>query len=292
MKTSHIIAFDQGTTSTRAILFDEHGKVVAISQKELKQYYPKSGWVEHDPEMIFQDQKEVFEAVITKANVPLEAIKGIGITNQRETTVVWDKKTGEPVYNAICWLDKRTEGICEGLRERGLSRYILKNTGLVIDSYFSATKIKWILDNVEGAREKAEAGDLLFGTVDSWLIYKFTGKHVTDHTNACRTMLYNIKDLAWDEELLEELAIPKTMLPKVQPSSADFGTIIYKDAEFPIYGVAGDQQAALFGQGGYKSGMALVVLCCSIPERNLPSPKMDSLQPCAVRLKIKRQNML
>jgi len=256
METSHIIAFDQGTTSTRAILFDEHGKVVAISQKELKQYYPKSGWVEHDPEMIFQDQKEVFEAVVAKANVPLDAIKGIGITNQRETTVVWDKKTGKPVYNAICWLDKRTEAICEGLREHGLSRYILKNTGLVIDSYFSATKIKWILDNVEGAREKAEAGDLLFGTVDSWLIYKFTGKHVTDHTNACRTMLYNIKDLAWDQELLEELTIPKKMLPKVQPSSSDFGTITYQDAEFPIYGVAGDQQAALFGQGGYKSGMA------------------------------------
>ena len=256
METSYIIAFDQGTTSTRAILFDEHGKVVAISQKELKQYYPQSGWVEHDPEMIFNDQKEVFEAVVQKAKVPLDAIKGIGITNQRETTIVWDKKTGKPVYNAICWLDKRTEAICEGLRERGLSRYILKNTGLVIDSYFSATKIKWILDNVEGAREKAEAGDLLFGTVDSWLIYKFTGKHRTDHTNACRTMLYNIKDMAWDQELLEELTIPKKMLPKVQPSSSDFGTIRYQDAEFPIYGVAGDQQAALFGQGGYKSGMA------------------------------------
>ncbi|MFD2827929.1 glycerol kinase GlpK [Leeuwenhoekiella polynyae] len=256
MNTSYIIAFDQGTTSTRAILFDEKGGIVATSQKELTQHYPQSGWVEHDPMQLFKDQQETFEDVIAKANVPLEAIKAIGITNQRETTIVWDKHTGEPVYNAICWLDKRTEDSCEGLRERGLSRYIAKNTGLVIDSYFSATKIKWILDHVEGAREKAEAGDLLFGTVDSWLIFKFTGKHRTDHTNASRTMLYNIKEMDWDDDLLEELGIPKNMLPQVQPSSSDFGSITYQNTSFPIYGVAGDQQAALFGQGGYKSGMA------------------------------------
>ena len=256
MNTSYIIAFDQGTTSSRAILFDEKGGVVAVSQKELKQHYPQSGWVEHDPIQLFNDQHETFEDVIAKANVPLEAIKAIGITNQRETTIVWDKNTGEPVYNAICWLDKRTEDVCEGLRERGLARYIAKNTGLVIDSYFSATKIKWILDNVEGARQKAEAGELLFGTVDSWLIYKFTGKHRTDHTNASRTMLYNIKEMDWDDDLLQELDIPKSILPKVQPSSSDFGSITYQNTSFPIYGVAGDQQAALFGQGGYKAGMA------------------------------------
>ncbi|MDP5044862.1 MAG: glycerol kinase GlpK [Leeuwenhoekiella sp.] len=256
MSDSYIIAFDQGTTSTRAILFDREGIVVAISQKELKQYYPQSGWVEHDPLDLYNDQKAAFEEVLSKANVPLDAIKAIGITNQRETTVVWDKHTGEPVYNAIVWLDKRTESICEMLREQDLARYILKNTGLVIDSYFSATKIKWILDNVEGARARADAGDLLFGTVDSWLIYKFTGKHLTDHTNASRTMLFNIKNLDWDEELLEALDIPRSMLPQVQASSSDFGTLKFKEHSFPIYGVAGDQQAALFGQGGYKSGMA------------------------------------
>lgn len=256
MSKSYIIAFDQGTTSTRAILFDEQGVIVQVSQKELTQHYPQSGWVEHDPTEIYNDQKAAFEQVITEAGVEPNAIKAIGITNQRETTVVWDKHTGEPVYNAIVWLDKRTEPICEGLRERDLERYISKNTGLVIDSYFSATKIKWILDNVDGAREKAEAGDLLFGTIDTWLIYKFTGQHLTDHTNASRTMLYNIKKLKWDEELLEILEIPKSMLPKVQASSSDFGSITHKGHTYPIYGVAGDQQAALFGQGGYKSGMA------------------------------------
>ena len=256
MSKSYIIAFDQGTTSTRAILFNEEGEIVKVSQKELTQHYPQSGWVEHDPLEIYEDQKAAFEQVVLEAGVPLDAIKAIGITNQRETAVVWDKNTGEPIYNAIVWLDKRTEPICEGLRERDLERYISKNTGLVIDSYFSATKIKWILDNVAGAREKAEAGELLFGTIDSWLIYKFTGKHLTDHTNASRTMLYNIRKLKWDEELLEILEIPKAMLPKVQASCSDFGSISFKDHKFPIYGVAGDQQAALFGQGGYKSGMA------------------------------------
>lgn len=256
MTESYIIAFDQGTTSTRAILFNSKGEAVATSQKELKQYYPQSGWVEHDPQDLYNDQFEAFEKVVAEANIPLELIKAVGITNQRETTLVWDKNTGEPVYNAIVWLDKRTESICEMLREQDLARYILKNTGLVIDSYFSATKIKWILDNVEGVRERAEAGELLFGTVDSWLIYKFTGKHLTDHTNASRTMLFNIKNLDWDDELLEALEIPRSMLPEVQPSSSDFGRLEYKGHSLPIYGVAGDQQAALFGQGGYKAGMA------------------------------------
>lgn len=256
MSESYILAFDQGTTSTRAILFDQKGSVVALSQKELTQHYPKQGWVEHNPLELFEDQKAAFEEVIAKANVPLDSIKAIGVTNQRETTIVWDKNTGEPVYNAIVWLDKRTESICETLREQDLARYILKNTGLVIDSYFSATKIKWILDHVEGVRERAEAGELLFGTVDSWLIYKFTGNHVTDHTNASRTMIFNINSLEWDDELLEALTIPKSMLPKVQKSSSYFGDIKFQNHSFPIYGVAGDQQAALFGQGGYKSGMA------------------------------------
>ena len=256
MEKKYVIAFDQGTTSTRAILFDKLGEIVAISQKELTQHYPQSGWVEHDPIEIFNDQKWTFENVLEKANIPLEEIAGIGITNQRETTVVWDKNTGEPVYNAIVWLDKRTESICEELREQGLARYIAQHTGLIIDSYFSATKIKWILDNVEGIRERAENGDLLFGTIDTWLIYKFTGKHVTDHTNACRTMLYDINTLQWDEELLTAMQIPVTMLPRIQPSASDFGTVNYNDFEIPIYGVAGDQQASLFGQGGHKSGMA------------------------------------
>jgi len=258
MSKKYVIAFDQGTTSTRTILFDEKGTIKGISQKELTQHYPKSGWVEHDPIEIYNDQRETFETVLAESGVAPEAIAAIGITNQRETTVVWDKETGAPIYNAIVWLDNRTKKICKALKKQGLENYVRENTGLVIDSYFSATKLAWILDNVAGAREKAEAGQLVFGTIDSWLIYKFSVEknHVTDHTNASRTLLYNIKKLEWDRTMLEALNIPATMLPKVQNSSSDFGTIAYKNSTIPIYGVAGDQQAALFGQGGFKEGIA------------------------------------
>lgn len=258
MNKQYVIAFDQGTTSTRAVIFDLKGQVIAVSQKELTQHYPQSGWVEHDANEIFNDQRAAFEAVLKDADIHPKEIAAIGITNQRETTVVWDKETGEPIHKAIVWLDKRTTSICEELKAQGLEEYVKENTGLVIDSYFSGTKIKWILDNVEGARAKAKAGKLLFGTIDSWLIYKFTKgkKHVTDHTNASRTMIYNIKELQWDASLLDAMDIPKSMLPTVQCSSSDFGSVTYKGQKIPIYGVAGDQQASLFGQGGFKSGIA------------------------------------
>ncbi len=293
MTKKYIIAFDQGTTSTRAIIFNNQGEICGISQKELTQHYPKSGWVEHDPEEIFMHQQEVFAEVLKKSKISIEDVASIGITNQRETTVVWDKNTGKPIYNAIVWLDKRTTKICEHLKSIGLSEYVSKNTGLVIDSYFSGTKLKWILDHVEGSREKALKGELLFGTIDTWLIWKFTNgaKHVTDHSNASRTMLYNIINLEWDEKLVKALDIPKAVLPEVQHSSSDFGSIEHEGHVIPIYGVAGDQQASLFGQGGYKSGIAkntygtgcfmllntgkkpyksknglLTTLCCSIPD--------------------------
>ncbi|MFP2995846.1 glycerol kinase GlpK [Spongiivirga sp. MCCC 1A20706] len=256
MKKKYVIAFDQGTTSTRAIIFDVKGKIIAISQKELTQHYPKSGWVEHDANEIFEDQLAAFKTVMKESGISPEEIASIGITNQRETTVVWDKKTGEPIHNAIVWLDKRTTDICDDLKSKNLEEYIRENTGLIIDSYFSGTKLKWILDNVEGAQEKAESGKLLFGTIDSWLVYKFTGNHLTDHTNASRTMIYNIKNLNWDHKLLDVLNIPKSVLPKVQASSSDFGSVTYKGVQIPIFGVAGDQQASLFGQGGFKSGIA------------------------------------
>lgn len=258
MGKKYIIAFDQGTTSTRTIIFDDEGQIVSIAQKELRQHYPQSGWVEHDPIEIYESQRETFYKAVTDAQITPQDIVAIGIANQRETSVVWDKETGQPVYNAIVWLDKRTEDICNELRKKGLSSYVKKNTGLVIDSYFSGTKIKWILDNVEGARSKAEAGNLLFGTIDSWLIFKFTnGKnHITDHTNASRTLIYNIKKLEWDKALLKALNIPSSMLPTVQNSSSNFGTINYDGVKIPIYGVAGDQQASLFGQGGFEAGIA------------------------------------
>jgi len=254
----YVIALDQGTTSTRTIVFDKQGSIISIAQKELKQYYPQPGWVEHDALEIYNDQLETFNEAIEKSGIDPKEIASIGITNQRETTVVWDRETGEPIHKAIVWLDKRTTNICNDLEEKGLTNYIRQNTGLVIDSYFSGTKLKWILDNVEGAQEKAEAGKLMFGTIDSWLIYKFTEgkKHVTDHTNASRTLIYNIKKLEWDDKLLEELNIPKSLLPKVLNSSSDFGAIQYKGLLIPIYGVAGDQQAALFGQGGFEEGIA------------------------------------
>ncbi len=257
MKKKYVIAFDQGTTSTRTIVFDLKGQIQAVAQKELTQHYPQSGWVEHDPNEIYQDQLDAFTKAIEDAHINPEEIAAIGITNQRETTVIWDKITGEPLHNAIVWLDKRTTNICEDLKRQGLENYVREATGLVLDAYFSGTKLKWLLDNVDGARDKAEKGDLLFGTIDSWLIYKFTkGNHLTDHTNASRTMLYNIKTLAWDEDLLKALNIPKAVLPKVQSSSSDFGSIDFKGIKIPIYGVAGDQQASLFGQGGFKPGMA------------------------------------
>ncbi|MGB1283951.1 MAG: glycerol kinase GlpK, partial [Polaribacter sp.] len=250
-------AFDQGTTSTRTIIFDKKGQIVGISQKELTQHYPQSGWVEHNALDIYNDQLETFQKAIQKANIHPKEIASIGITNQRETTVVWDKETGKPIHNAIVWLDKRTTSICDTLKEKGLSEYVTEHTGLVIDSYFSGTKLKWILDNVTGAREKANQGKLLFGTIDSWLIYKFTNgkKHVTDHTNASRTMLYNINNLSWDATLLKALEIPSSLLPSVQTSSSDFGSVMLDDISIPIYGVAGDQQASLFGQGGFTAGV-------------------------------------
>lgn len=258
----YIVALDQGTTSSRAIIFDEKQNIVGVAQKEFTQIYPKEGWVEHDPMEIWSSQSGVLAEVIARTGISQHDIIGLGITNQRETTVVWDKNTGEPVYNAIVWQCRRTAGICDDLRKReGLVEYIKENTGLVLDAYFSGTKIKWILDNVEGAREKAEKGDLLFGTVDCWLIWKLTnGKvHATDYTNASRTMIYNIKDLAWDERMLKELGVPKSMLPEVKDSSGTFGYANLGGKgghRIPIAGVAGDQQSALFGQACFEKGEA------------------------------------
>ena len=253
-----IIALDQGTTSSRAVLFDEQGVIKGIAQQEFEQIFPKPGWVEHDPEEIWSSQSGVLNKLISNHNVDVNAIAGIGITNQRETTIVWDRKTGVPIYNAIVWQDKRTAYICEELKSRRLKDYVRENTGLVIDSYFSGTKIKWILDNVAGARQRAEKGELAFGTVDTWLIWKLTGgkSHVTDYSNASRTMVFNIRDLKWDEKLLKELNIPSSILPEVKPSAADFGNWNLNGKEIPIAGVAGDQQAALFGQACFEPGMA------------------------------------
>ncbi len=253
-----IIALDQGTTSSRAVLFDEKGSIVGIAQQEFTQIFPQSGWVEHDANEIWNTQLGVLQKVIADSSVDAKSIVAIGITNQRETTVVWDRETGEPVYNAIVWQDKRTAPICEDLKSKGLTDYVRENTGLVIDSYFSGTKVKWILDSVEGARKKAEKGELAFGTIDTWLIWKLTnGKsHVTDYSNASRTMMYNICELKWDEKLLRELTIPKSLLPEVNPSTAAFGIWNLNGVDIPIAGVAGDQQAALFGQACFEPGMA------------------------------------
>jgi len=254
----YIIALDQGTTSSRAVLFDEKGMIAGIAQQEFAQIFPQSGWVEHDPNEIWSTQLGVLQRVISENKVEAKSIVAIGITNQRETTIVWNRKTGEPVYNAIVWQDKRTADICEELKSKGLSEYVRQNTGLVIDSYFSGTKIKWILDKVTGARQSAEKGELAFGTVDSWLIWKLTnGKiHSTDFSNASRTMLFNIKDLKWDEKLLNELSISKSILPEVKPSAFHFGDWEFNGIKIPIMGVAGDQQAALFGQACFEPGMA------------------------------------
>lgn len=257
----YIIALDQGTTSSRAIVFDKEQNILGVSQKEFTQIYPKEGWVEHDPLEIWATQYGVLQEVIAKTNISQDEVAAIGITNQRETTIVWDKNTGVPIYNAIVWQCRRTAEICDNLKAKGLEGYIKENTGLVVDAYFSGTKIKWILDNVEGAREKAERGELLFGTVDTWLVWKLTnGKvHVTDYTNASRTMLYNIKELRWDDKILEELDIPKSMLPEVKNSSEVYGYANLggkSDVMVPIAGIAGDQQSALFGQTCFEKGEA------------------------------------
>ena len=257
----YILAIDQGTTSSRAIIFNREGEIVGSAQKEFNQYFPKAGWVEHDANEIWVSVVSVYMEALAKASIKAEQIAAIGITNQRETAVVWDKETGVPVYNAICWQSRQTVEICDQLRADGYEQMVKDKTGLLIDPYFSGTKIKWILDNVEGARQKAEEGKLLFGTIDSWLVYKLSDgvAHVTDYSNASRTLLYNIYDLKWDDELLELMNIPKSMLPEVKPSSCIYAhTAKYHffNREVPIAGIAGDQQAALFGQMCFKEGMA------------------------------------
>ncbi len=256
----YMLSIDQGTTSTRAILFDKEGKMVGVAQKEFKQIFPKPGWVEHNPLEIWASVMSVLTEVMTISNIDPRDVHALGITNQRETTVVWDKETGLPIYHAIVWQSRQTVDICDDLKARGLEQTFKDKTGLVLDPYFSGTKIKWILDHVEGAREKAQQGQLLFGTIDTWLIYKLTqGKvHVTDYSNASRTLIYNIYDLTWDDELLELLSIPKNMLPEVKNSSEVYGYVdpsLFFGIPLPIAGVAGDQQAALFGQTCFEKGM-------------------------------------
>ena len=256
--TRYVVALDQGTTSSRAIIFDEDARIQGIAQREFAQIYPQAGWVEHDPMEIWSSQRSTLTEVLAKTGINPQQIAAIGITNQRETTVVWEKSTGKPIYNAIVWQCRRTAALCEQLKARGLTDYIRDNTGLVLDAYFSGTKLKWILDNVEGAREKADNGELLFGTVDSWLLWKLTeGRvHVTDYTNASRTMLFNINRLEWDRRLLDEMDIPAAMLPEVRPSSQVYGSTNLNGNPIPIAGMAGDQQAALFGQLCFSKGMA------------------------------------
>ncbi|MBC3937498.1 glycerol kinase [Anaerotruncus massiliensis (ex Liu et al. 2021)] len=255
---NYVLALDQGTTSSRAILFDREQNIVGMAQKEFTQFYPKEGWVEHDPMEIYSSQYAVMMEVIAQSGVDVREISAIGITNQRETTILWDKSTGRPVYNAIVWQCRRTADIIDDLGARGLSGYIREATGLVPDAYFSGTKIKWILDHVEGARERAERGEILFGTVDSWLIWKLTGGavHVTDYTNASRTMIYNIRTLDWDRKLLDALDIPRAMLPEVRGCSEIYGYAAVQGVRIPIAGIAGDQQAALFGQCCFAPGEA------------------------------------
>jgi glycerol kinase len=253
-----ILSLDQGTTSSRAIIFDHNGLPVAVAQKEFTQHFPKPGWVEHDPDEIWSTQAGVAMEAITKAGIESVNIASIGITNQRETTIVWNRKTGKPVYNAIVWQDRRTSDFCDKLKNEGQSRNILEKTGLIIDAYFSATKVKWILDNVKGARNLAEQGQLAFGTVDSWLVWNLTrgGLHITDVSNASRTMLFNIHSLKWDEELLKIFDIPASMLPEVRSSSEVYGNTVGQFASsIPVAGIAGDQQAALFGQMCIEPGM-------------------------------------
>ncbi|WP_101912905.1 glycerol kinase GlpK [Megasphaera vaginalis (ex Bordigoni et al. 2020)] len=260
MEKRYVMALDAGTTSNRAIIFDENSQIMGVSQKEFTQYFPQPGWVEHDANEILKTMMDVMQAVLEQTGLTAAEIAAIGITNQRETTVVWDKRTGCPVYNAIVWQSRQTAEICEELKANGLVDEFREKTGLVIDAYFSGTKIKWILDHVEGARERAERGELLFGTVDSWLIWKLSGGkvHVTDYSNASRTLLYNIKELKWDDQLLSYLGVPKSMLPEVRPSSEVYGhtDAALLGAPVKIAGAAGDQQAALFGQNCFEPGMA------------------------------------
>lgn len=260
-RETFILALDQGTTSSRAILFDRQGHVRGTSQREFKQYFPQPGWVEHDANEIWGSVLAVMADLFGKTGIEPQQVAAIGITNQRETTVVWDKESGKPIYRALVWQSRQTADICRELEERGYSETVRQKTGLLIDAYFSGTKVKWILDHVEGARERAERGELLFGTIDSWLIWKLSGgkAHVTDYTNASRTLMYNIYELEWDEELLAMLGVPKTMLPEVRSSSEVYARTVpyhFFGHEVPIAGVAGDQQAALFGQACFDSGMA------------------------------------
>ena len=254
----YIMALDAGTTSNRCILFDKAGNICSVAQKEFTQFFPKPGWVEHDADEIFSTQLEVARQALQNVGATATDIAGIGITNQRETTVVWDKETGKPVYNAIVWQCRRTAAYCDSLKEKGLTDTIRQKTGLVVDPYFSGTKIRWILENVPGAREKAQKGQLLFGTVETWFIWKLTGGavHVTDYSNASRTMLFNINTLTWDAEILAELGIPESMLPRAMPSSCVYGATLaeFFGAPVPISGAAGDQQAALFGQTCFAPG--------------------------------------
>ena len=256
--SKYIIALDQGTTSSRAVLFSEKGICLVIKQKEFAQIFPQQAWVEHDPKEIWESQEFVLNELLDLPEVKNGEVLAIGITNQRETTVLWDRNTGEPVYNAIVWQDKRTAFICEDLREQGLTEYCKQTTGLVIDSYFSGTKIKWILDSVDGARNKAEKGDLCFGTIDSWLLWNLSkGKvHATDYSNASRTLIFNIKDLQWDDKMLNALQIPKSILPEVKDSTTYFGEYESKIGLIPITAIIGDQQSALFGQACFEKGMA------------------------------------
>ena len=254
----YVLALDQGTTSSRAIVFDHKGSAIAVAQKEFTQIYPQPGWVEHDPMEIWSSQMEVVTHVLTRNNLQVSQMVAAGITNQRETTIVWERATGRPVYNAIVWQDRRTADDCDHLKQEGHAEMILEKTGLIVDAYFSATKVKWILDHVEGARDKALRGELAFGTVDTWLVWQLTGGklHITDVSNASRTMLYNIHTLEWDKDLLTLFGIPEAMLPQVRQSSEMYGeTTISQLAGIPLGGIAGDQQAALFGQMCIRKGM-------------------------------------
>lgn len=261
MTKTYILSIDQGTTSSRAILFNKEGKIVETAQKEFEQFFPKPGWVEHDANEIWTSVLACMADVLRKSDVEPNQIAGIGITNQRETAVVWDKHTGKPIYHALVWQSRQTQEICNDLRAQGYNDLFRDKTGLLLDPYFSGTKVKWLLDNVEGAREKAENGDLLFGTIDTWLVHKLSGgkAHITDYSNASRTLMYNIYDLEWDDELLDILDVPKSMLPEVKPSSEVYANTVdyhFFGQEVPIAGIAGDQQAALFGQACFEKGMA------------------------------------
>jgi glycerol kinase len=257
MSPNYILALDQGTTSSRAILFDHSGAVVAVAQKEFPQIFPQPGWVEHDPAAIWSSQWEVAQGVLAKAGITAKEVAAIGITNQRETTLVWDRKTGRPIHNAIVWQDRRTAPICDALKRRGLAKKVRQKTGLVVDAYFSATKLAWLLQHVPGAKAMARRGELAFGTVDTWLVWNLTGGrvHVTDPSNASRTMLYNLRTGDWDDELLKLFGIPRSLLPAVRSSSEIYGEAILDSVPVPIAGIAGDQQAALFGQVCHVPGL-------------------------------------